>query len=61
MRCFLLPRIVLRFRICIVSETGSYLQIAECAVLHELWNELREMNAIAEISVPVETVARYLR
>ncbi|KAK7813703.1 hypothetical protein U0070_001409 [Myodes glareolus] len=26
-------KIVIRFRICIVSETGSYLQIAECAVL----------------------------
>lgn len=60
MRCFLLPRSVIRFRICIVSETGSYLQIAECAVLRELWKELREMNAIAGISVRVETIARYL-
>lgn len=60
MHCFLLPGIVIRFRICIVSETGSYLQIAEWAVLRGLWKELREMNAIAEISVRVETIARYL-
>lgn len=60
MRGFLLPRIVIRFRICIVSETGGYLQIAERAVLRGLWKELREMNAIAEISVRVETIARYL-
>ena len=55
-----LPRSVIRFRICIVSETGGDLQIAECAVLRELWKALREMNAIAGIFVRVETIARYL-